>query len=144
MARQTVSDFYWLKTRPFPKLLRLPGPRYHAIYIHKLTSSSHGVGRNYRTPPATILTYFYRLVHIHTFDHTRTPGVSTMFTLLNCKLAFGSGSEAHNPKSVGFIRFFYKYILFLHNIYIIFFPSRCDGAMRHSGHQFEKDHCVRP
>ena len=36
-----------------------------------------GVGRNYRTLPATILTYFSRFVHIHTSDHTRTPVAST-------------------------------------------------------------------
>ena len=35
------------------------------------------VGRNYRTPLATILTHSYRLVHIHTSDHTRTPVTST-------------------------------------------------------------------
>ena len=42
-------------------------------YIHKLTLFRMGVGRNYRTPPATIFTYSSRLVHIHTSDHTRTP-----------------------------------------------------------------------
>ena len=36
-----------------------------------------GVGRNYRTPPATILTYSSCLVHIYTSDHTRTPVAST-------------------------------------------------------------------
>ena len=36
-----------------------------------------GVGKNYRTPPATILTYCSRLIHIHTSDHTRTPVAST-------------------------------------------------------------------
>ena len=29
-------------------------------------------GRNYRSPPATTLTYSSRLVHIHTSDHTLT------------------------------------------------------------------------
>ena len=36
-----------------------------------------GVGKNYRTPPVTILTYSSRLVHIHSSDHTRTPVAST-------------------------------------------------------------------
>ena len=40
--------------------------------IHKITPVPIGVVRNYRTPPATILAYFSRLVHIHTSDHTRT------------------------------------------------------------------------
>ena len=39
------------------------------------------VGRNYRTPPATILTYSSRLVHIHTSNHTRTPVASTTLLL---------------------------------------------------------------
>ena len=42
------------------------------------------VGRNYRTPPATILIYSSRLVHIHTSDHTHTPVASTThLTFLN-------------------------------------------------------------
>ena len=37
--------------------------------IHKLTPFSHGsrVGRNYRTPPGTILPYSSCLVHIHIY-----------------------------------------------------------------------------
>ena len=38
---------------------------------------SNRIYRNYRTPPATILTYSSRLVHIHTSDYTRTPFAST-------------------------------------------------------------------
>ena len=44
-------------------------------------------GRNYRTPPATILTYVSRLVDIHISDHTRTPVASTThLTFLNVDL----------------------------------------------------------
>ena len=36
-----------------------------------------GVGRNHRTPPATILTYSFCLIHVHTSGHTSTPVTST-------------------------------------------------------------------
>ena len=36
-----------------------------------------GVGRNHRTPPATIITYSFCLVHVHTSGHTSTPVTST-------------------------------------------------------------------
>ena len=48
-----------------------------------LTYFPMGLGRNYRTPPASILTYSSRLVHIHTSDHTCTPfAISTHLTFL--------------------------------------------------------------
>ena len=52
----------------------------YGLYYHTYINSHlfpMGVGRNYRTPPATILTYSSRVVHIHTSDHTRTSFAST-------------------------------------------------------------------
>ena len=45
---------------------------------HSLTTIHKG--RNYRTPPATVLTNSSRL--LHTSDHTRTPVVRSMYVLL--------------------------------------------------------------
>ena len=46
--------------------------------MHKLTPFFMGLGRNYRMPPATILTYSSLLVHIHILsDPKRTPVAST-------------------------------------------------------------------
>ena len=59
-----------------------------------------GVGRNYRTPPVTILTYSSRLVHIHTSDHTRTLVMGT--THLNFLKNFTNmvnGSRAYPTNS---------------------------------------------
>ena len=43
-----------------------------------------GIGRNYRTPPATILTYSSRLVHIFTSDHARTLAASMIRCMMLC------------------------------------------------------------
>ena len=48
-----------------------------------------GVGRNYRTPSATILTYSSSLVHIHTSDHTRNHSVQVNLPFIIRKVTRG-------------------------------------------------------
>ena len=62
-----------------------------------------GVGRNYRTPPATILTHSSRLVHIHTSGHTRTPVVrrkENLFTSYFCNNFQGNGITSGDIKKL--------------------------------------------
>ena len=52
-----------------------------SLYIHKyinLRLFPMGVGRNHRTPPATILTSFH-LVYVHTSGHTSMPVTSRYY-----------------------------------------------------------------